>query len=114
VRNTYFVSLRSRVLESHCESVGRNFDDIGRSMCGGVLIRDTEQEALEEVARRYPDESPEDWEHQFYGTVERVTDLVGRYIAQGCRGFTVFCDDFPGDESLRGFAAVMANFRSDM
>jgi F420-dependent oxidoreductase-like protein len=102
---------RRNVLAAHCETVGRNVDDIGLSACGGVVIRETEKQALEEVALRYPDESPEDWENQFYGTVEQVTDKVGRYIEAGCRGFTVFCDDFPGEESLRGFAKVMGHFR---
>jgi F420-dependent oxidoreductase-like protein len=102
---------RRNVLAAHCEAAGRNFDDIGISTCGGVLIRETEKQALEELARLFPDESPDEWENQLYGTVEQVVDKVGRYIEAGCRGFTVFCDDFPGDESLRGFATVMDHFR---
>jgi F420-dependent oxidoreductase-like protein len=78
---------KSRVLESHCEAVGRPFGDVRRSMHVEVVIAETAAE-LDRKLRRVCDqramEPDEIRARGFVGTVGEITEQMGALEEAGC------------------------------
>ncbi len=103
---------KSELLAEHCKVVGRDFDEIGRSIGGDIFIRETEKELLAAGTQSLTKEPMERWApNHFVGTPEQVAEKMQRYIDAGCRGFTPWCADFPDAETLHLYAKVMQHFR---
>jgi F420-dependent oxidoreductase-like protein len=99
---------KSDVLAGHCEAVGRNFDEIGRSVHLMSLVgRDqADVDAKLEVAARRRNTSAEAFaaEH-LVGTVEQVNDVVGQYADAGCAEFVLYFYDMGEYDSQQLFAS---------
>lgn len=107
---------KSAVLADHCEAVGRNFDEIGRTVhLMSVVGRDrAEVDAKLEIAARRRDCTAEEFaaEH-LVGTVDEVSAVVGRYADAGCAELILYFYDMGAHDSQELFASeVMAQLQS--
>lgn len=99
---------KSKILAGHCETVGRDFDEIGRSVhLMSIVGRDqADLDAKLEVAARRRGSSAEEFasEH-LVGTVEQVGDIVGQYAEAGCAELILYFYDMGEQDSLELFAS---------
>ena len=104
---------KAEVLKQHCKAVGRDYDEIMKTISGEVFVRETEQEILDAGTRSMWGEPLESWrEGNLVGTPEQVSEKVQTYLDLGCTGFVPWCSDYPDDTTLRLFAEkVIPNFR---
>ena len=107
-----FVAKRE-ILKGHCAAVGRDEDEIRKTISSEVFIRETEAEIVEAGSKSLWGDPPEVWRQKaFVGTPEQVSEKVAAYIEAGCTGFVPWCSDYPSTESLELFAKkVIPNFR---
>ncbi|MGH9167629.1 MAG: LLM class F420-dependent oxidoreductase [Acidimicrobiia bacterium] len=104
---------KSAVLERHCENVGRDFGEIGRSASLDCLIAETDG-ALEEALARLPSAfgDPERFRRRaVVGTPEQVVEQLQPWKEAGCDyAIVYFVDDLHGD-GLRLFGdQVLSSF----
>jgi F420-dependent oxidoreductase-like protein len=103
---------KSNVLAEHCKAVGRDFDEIGRSVAGDICIRSTEAELRAVHARALISTPFEEWKAgHFVGTPDEVADRFHHYLTLGARGFVPWCTDYPDRETLHHYAAIMRQLR---
>ena len=103
---------KSTLLAQHCKAVGRDFDEIGRSVSGDIFIRETEAELREAGTKSLTGQPMDEWAAgHFVGTPEQVGEKMQRYIDAGCRGFVPWCGDYPDTETLHHYAKVMKQLR---
>ncbi len=96
---------KCKVLRSHCEAVGRDYDEIDKTWSPEVHVRETEQEILDGGTRSFLGEPFDSWSAgNLVGTPEQVAEKVQTYIDLGCTGFYPWCSDYPDTTSLRLFA----------
>ena len=100
------------ILKGHCVSVGRDVDEISKTISGEILIRDTEQECREfQIASGRGDQF-ETWQKaNIVGTPEQVAEKIDQYIKVGCTGFIPWCVDYPSTHTMDEFAKIMAKYR---
>jgi alkanesulfonate monooxygenase SsuD/methylene tetrahydromethanopterin reductase-like flavin-dependent oxidoreductase (luciferase family) len=87
------VKHKDEVLRGHCEAVGRNPDEIERTVgVGVVVIRDDPAEAQRVLAEtfRHNGGAPT-WEDQPVGTPEQVAERLRPYLGIGFRHFSIGC-----------------------
>lgn len=99
---------KSQILEDHCTDVGRNFDEIGRSI-HLMSVVGTDQADLDqklEIAAKRRRSSPAEFaaEH-LVGTVDQVADEVGRYAEAGCCEIILYFYDLGIHDSQEVFAS---------
>ena len=101
------------VLRNHCESVGRDPEQIRMTWSPEIFIRATEAEIEDAGTRAIWGQSADDWrENNLVGTPQQVAEKMRTYVALGCRGFVPWCADYPETETLERFATeVMPEFR---
>ena len=104
---------KCEVLKSHCEAVGRDYDEIAKTWSPEVFVRESEQEIIDGGTRSFFGEPFESWRAgNLVGTPEQVAEKVQAYADLGCTGFVPWCSDYPDTESMRLFAEkVIPNFR---
>jgi F420-dependent oxidoreductase-like protein len=104
---------KAEVLKQHCEAVGRDYDEIRKTISGEVFIRETEREILDAGTKSMWGEPLESWrEGNLVGTPDQVAEKIQTYIDLGCTGFVPWCSDYPDTESMRLLAEKVApNFR---
>ncbi len=99
------------VLQSHCQSVGRDFDEIERSCwpAGQVVLGQNHQELEEKIDRLKPKSvSREDFsQYAFLGTPDDVASLLKPYLDLGATQFMLFFADLPDTGSLWLFAEAV-------
>jgi F420-dependent oxidoreductase-like protein len=107
-------SRKLSILREHCAAVGRDPDEIGNTWSPEVLVRATEAELQEAIARA-PSAGPdrEAWRAaNLVGTPEQVCEKMQAYLDLGCSGFIPWNADYPSVETLDLFARdVIPNFR---
>lgn len=102
---------KSKVLQEHCASVGRDFDTIVRTHGPDCRLFDTEadlQAWLEapDGGNLWGRGDADVYERDnLVGTPEMVTEKVQAFVDAGCREFVLWFRDFPSSESLERFAA---------
>jgi F420-dependent oxidoreductase-like protein len=103
----------SAILDSHCKDVGRDPDEITRTISGELFIRETEGEIGNE-SRSFWGEPFDSWSAgNLVGTPEQVCHKMQAFVDAGCRGFVPWCSDYPDAETLELFASrVMPEFRA--
>ena len=104
---------KCEILKQHCTAVGRDYDEITKTISGEVCIRDNEAELRELQARSVWKQPYEAWAGpNLVGTPEQVAEKVQALIDVGCGGFIPWATDYPDDTTLRLFAEkVIPNFR---
>ena len=99
---------KSEVLAGHCERVGRDFSEIGRSVHRmSVIGRDqADLDRKLEVAAERRNETPAEFaaEH-LVGTVDQIVDQMGAYAEAGCSEMIVYFYDQGRFDSRDLFAA---------
>src|SRR3954454_7473981 len=104
---------KCEVLKEHCTAVGRDYDEIGKTISSEVFVRETEAEIEEAGSQSRWGEPFDSWKAgNFVGTPEQVSEKIQAYIELGCSGFVPWCSDYPDDRTLRLFGEkVIPNFR---
>jgi alkanesulfonate monooxygenase SsuD/methylene tetrahydromethanopterin reductase-like flavin-dependent oxidoreductase (luciferase family) len=105
--NADTIAHKLKVLRSHCEAVGRDYDEIVKSWSLElVAIAETEQEA-QRLAETSPFNSP----NAIVGTPAQVTEQLQVYVDLGLEYFMVRLADFPNTTGIELFAeAVVPQF----
>lgn len=103
---------KCEVLQAHCAAVGRDYDEITKTIPGEVFIRETEAEVRADAEPPFG-QPYEPWaQANLVGTPEQVAEKMQAYIGLGAGGFIPWCTDYPGDTTLRLFAEkVIPHFR---
>jgi F420-dependent oxidoreductase-like protein len=100
---------KAEVLKQHCQAVGRDYDEIRKTISGEVFIRETEQEILDAGTKSMWGEPFESWrEGNLVGTPDQVSEKIQAYVDLGCTGFVPWCSDYPETESMRLLAEKVA------
>jgi F420-dependent oxidoreductase-like protein len=104
---------KCEVLKQHCKEVGRDYDQIEKTISGEVFVRETEDEIVAAGSRSLWGEPLESWrEGNLVGTPEQVAEKIQRYIELGCTSFMPWCPDYPSDQTVRLLAEkVIPQFR---
>jgi alkanesulfonate monooxygenase SsuD/methylene tetrahydromethanopterin reductase-like flavin-dependent oxidoreductase (luciferase family) len=104
---------KAEILKDHCAAVGRDYDEIRKTISGELMIRETEAEIDAIGSKSLWGEPLESWKAgNLVGTPEQVAEKIQAYVDLGCTGFVPWCSDYPSTESLQLFAAkVMPEFR---
>jgi F420-dependent oxidoreductase-like protein len=97
-----------KILESHCESVGRSFDDIEKSCWpeGQIFLGENKKDVDEKVSRWLPEGvSLEDFRRtSFVDTPDALSQQIRQYLNLGVTHFMLFFGDLPDLNGLRLFA----------
>jgi F420-dependent oxidoreductase-like protein len=104
---------KCEILKEHCKAVGRDYDEIVKTISGEVFVRETEDEILAAGTKSMWGEPVESWrEGNLVGTPEQVAEKIQAYVEIGAGGFIPWCSDYPDTETLHLFAEkVIPNFR---
>jgi F420-dependent oxidoreductase-like protein len=104
---------KAEILKDHCKAVGRDYDEIRKTISGEMMIRETEAEIDAIGSRSLWGEPLESWKAgNLVGTPEQVAEKVQAYVDLGCTGFVPWCADYPSTENLQLFAEkVIPQFR---
>jgi F420-dependent oxidoreductase-like protein len=102
---------KSKVLEEHCDRLGRDFDTITRTHGPDCRLFDSQQDLdawLDSPGGgnlwgKAPHE--EYVRNNFVGTVDQVAEQVQGFVDAGCSEFVLWFRDFPSSESLERFTA---------
>jgi F420-dependent oxidoreductase-like protein len=104
---------KCEILKQHCKDVGRDYDEITKTIGGDVMIRETEAELRAVGSKSLWNQDFDAWAAgNLVGTPEQVSEKIQRYVDLGCRGFIPWTADYPDDTTLRLLAEkVMPNYR---
>jgi F420-dependent oxidoreductase-like protein len=97
---------KSEVLAGHCEKVGRDFDEITRSLLVMTMV-DQDAAALERAADQFGT-TAEKWlagPMTVAGSAAEVTERLGEYAAAGCGYVIVNFPDAAWGDSIERFAS---------
>jgi len=78
---------KSKILATHCENVGRDFNDIGKTLHTNVLIADNQNDLDKKVEKLATYTNiPKDYyyDRPLIGTKEKVFDTIEQYKEAGC------------------------------
>jgi alkanesulfonate monooxygenase SsuD/methylene tetrahydromethanopterin reductase-like flavin-dependent oxidoreductase (luciferase family) len=100
------------VLKGHCKDVGRDYDEIEKTISGEVMIRETEDELRSLGSKSLWGAPFDDWrKDSLVGTPDEVAEKIQKYIDLGCTGFFPWTSDYPSTETIELFADVAKQFR---
>jgi F420-dependent oxidoreductase-like protein len=101
---------KSKILEQHCDAVGRDFASIVRTHGPDCRLFDTDadlQRWLESPGggNLWGRDDPDYVRDNLVGTVDKVAADVQAFVDAGCREFVLWFRDYPSTESLERFMA---------
>ena len=99
------------VLQKHCQTYDRDYDDITKSWFARCIIRETEAEVdalLDAVPRFHPD-TIGDTEFALVGTPEQVEAQLQPFLSLGITEIVLEFVDFPQTDGLELFAETVLN-----
>jgi F420-dependent oxidoreductase-like protein len=103
------------ILKEHCESVGRNLDDIEISWAGATRIAGSpaeRDETIRRVAARFGRPPEEIGPGLLMGTAEEIRERINRLIEVGVTHFIIMPTSPADQDTIRRFAEeVMPGFR---
>ena len=103
---------KCEILKDHCKAVGRDYDEIEKTISGELMMRDTEDELRAIGTKSLWGEEFNSWQAgNLIGTPEQVAEKVQTYIDLGATGFYPWTSDYPSTESIELFAGVAKQFR---
>lgn len=87
---------KSKILQEHCDNVGRNFEEIGRTLHTNVLISENQKD-LDTKIRKLSTYTniPEDYYHErpLIGTKDKVFATLNQYKEAGCEYLIAYIPD---------------------
>ena len=87
---------KSIILQEHCDNVGRNFEEIGRTLHTNVLISENQKD-LDTKIRKLSTYTniPEDYYHErpLIGTKDKVFTTLNQYKEAGCEYLIAYIPD---------------------
>jgi len=87
---------KSKILQEHCDNVGRNFEEIGRTLHTNVLISENQKD-LDKKIRKLSTYTniPEDYYHErpLIGTKDKVFTTLNQYKEAGCEYLIAYIPD---------------------
>ena len=94
------------MLKRHCKDVGRDYDEIQKTMSRRDLHpRDRGRGRRPPASKSFWGEPVESWRAgNLVGTPEQVAEKIQAYVDLGCTGFYPWCSDYPDTETVRLFA----------
>jgi len=99
-----------KILESHCEKVDRNPEEIKKTLGNMVAIAKTPEEAWR-IATESPFAKLGKMENFIIGDPEKVADKISKYVELGVKHFILRFLDFPKTDGAKLFAEkVIPNF----
>ncbi|MGZ4756296.1 MAG: TIGR03560 family F420-dependent LLM class oxidoreductase [Acidimicrobiia bacterium] len=102
---------KSKVLQEHCDRIGRDFGSIVRTHGPDCRLFDTQQDLDAWLDSSGGGQLWGRTPHEDYvrdnlvGTPDQVAEHVQGFVDAGCREFVLWFRDFPSSESLERFAA---------
>jgi alkanesulfonate monooxygenase SsuD/methylene tetrahydromethanopterin reductase-like flavin-dependent oxidoreductase (luciferase family) len=103
---------KCEILKQHCKDVGRDYDEIEKTISGEMMIRGTDAELKAMGTRSLWGTPFDDWRaSSLVGTPDEVAEKVQQYVDLGCTGFFPWTSDYPSTESIELFAQVAKQFR---
>ena len=95
------LSRKMDILRSHCQAVGRDYDEIGKTYSGIISIAETEAKA-----RQIAEASPHNSRYGLHlvGTSEQIAEYLKAYIDLGIEYFILQFADFPSASGALQFA----------
>ncbi len=78
---------KSNILQNHCENVGRDFNEIGKTLHTNVLIADNQNDLDRKVDKLSTYTNiPKDYyyERPLIGTKDKVFETIDQYKEAGC------------------------------
>jgi alkanesulfonate monooxygenase SsuD/methylene tetrahydromethanopterin reductase-like flavin-dependent oxidoreductase (luciferase family) len=107
------LSDRIEVLRGHCDSVGRDYDSLEKTLSIGVVLKRTREEYLGDMKQRFVADGShgdfEDWlsrseEYFIAGTVDDCVEQIKPFIDLGVTSFMIRFGDMPDLEDMSMFA----------
>ncbi len=103
---------KCEILKDHCKAVGRDYDEIEKTISGEVMIRETEDELRAIGTKSLWGEEFDSWQAgNLIGTPEQVAEKIQAYIDLGATSFMPWTSDYPSTESIEHLAGVAKQFR---
>ena len=87
------------VLANHCDTVGRDFDDILKSVLWGISIAESEEDAL-----KFAKQCVQPLEWMMIGTPDSLVSRMGELVDAGVEYFQLPFTQFPNYEAMQLFA----------
>ena len=101
---------KSQVLASHCEAVGRPYEEIGRTIHRMSVIGSDETDLRRklDIAAGRRSCTPEEFaEEHFAVTVPQAVEEMGQFIAEGCTDMILYFYDMGEGDSIELFASAV-------
>lgn len=103
---------KCEILKQHCKAVGRDYDEIEKTISGEVMIRNSDEELRALGSKSLWGQPFDEWRAgSFVGTPDEVAEKIQRYIDLGCTGFFPWTADYPETETIELLAGVAKQFR---
>ena len=103
---------KCEILKDHCKAVGRDYDEIEKTISGEVMMRESEDELRAIGTKSLWGEAFDSWQAgNLIGTPEQVAEKIQTYIDLGATSFMPWTSDYPSTESIELLAGVAKNFR---
>ena len=87
---------KSKILQEHCDNVGRNFEEIGRTLHTNVLISENQKDLDKKIKKLSTYTNiPEDYYHErpLIGTKDKVFATLNQYKEAGCEYLIAYIPD---------------------
>ena len=87
---------KSKILQEHCDNVGRNFEEIGRTLHTNVLISENQKDLDKKIKKLSTYTNiPEDYYHErpLIGTKDKVFTTLNQYKKAGCEYLIAYIPD---------------------
>ncbi len=103
---------KCEILKDHCKAVGRDYDEIEKTISGEVMMRESEDELRAIGTKSLWGEEFDSWAAgNLIGTPDQVAEKIQTYIDLGATSFMPWTSDYPSTESIELLAGVAKNFR---
>ncbi|HVV36876.1 MAG TPA: LLM class F420-dependent oxidoreductase [Acidimicrobiales bacterium] len=103
---------KCEILKNHCKDVGRDYDEIEKTISGEVMIRESEDELRALGSKSLWGQPFDEWRAgALVGTPDEVAEKVKQYVDLGCTGFFPWTSDYPSTETIELFAGIAKQFR---
>ena len=87
---------KSKILQEHCDNVGRNFEEIGRTLHTNVLISENQKDLDKKIKKLSTYTNiPENYYHErpLIGTKDKVFTTLNQYKEAGCEYLIAYIPD---------------------